>query len=329
MRYGCAALLMLISSVMASAQEQVRVTAPAPTVELVDSLNSLALLNKKLEVRVSPEEVVARLMSFDRNGDGKVAINELSERMQGLVARADRSADGALDAAEIRAFSESPQSSQTAFRNLQGGGYGFGDTGALSTRSHIENTLEDLRLTPQVNEQARLIGSAFADELENTARASLKKAVAPMLTETQLAEFESNIKRGVGTRRVSFTDGNGVPPQMQTLLVTAETNSLLRKYQLTSEQMKTATAAVETFKAAQQLDDASRSALVARLSDVLSSEESDNFRAALARRPLVKGLGAFTFQATVETTRVAFPGNGAPVREIGFSTAVPAVLISR
>ena len=91
--------------------------------------------------------------------------------------------------------------------------------------------------------------------------------------------------------------------------------------------MKTATAAVETFKAEQQLDDARRSALVARLSDTLSNEESDNFRAALARRPLVKGLGACgTFQAVIseETTRREFPGNGAPVREIGFTPTSPS-----
>jgi hypothetical protein len=264
-------------------------------------------------------------MSFDSNRDGKVAVGELSERMQGLVAKGDRGGDGALDAAEIRSLAVSPQFVQTAFRNLQGGGYGFGDTGSLSTRTHIENTIEDLRLTPRANEQARLIGSAFADELENTARANLKAAVAPMLTEAQLAEFDSNIKRGVGTRMVSFTLNNGVPAQMQTLqtlLVNAETNSLLRKYQLTSEQMKTATAAVETFKAAQQLDDARRSALVARLSDILSSEESDNFRAALARRPLVKA-AALGRVATLreDTVGPEFPGNGAPVREIGFIDA--------
>ena len=39
-----------------------------------------------------------------------------------------------------------------------------------------------------------------------------------MLTEAQLAEFESNLKRGVGSRTVQLDVGNGAPPQMQTLL---------------------------------------------------------------------------------------------------------------
>jgi hypothetical protein len=326
--------MLLSSAVMASAQDQVRATAPAPIVDvvnhqkaMVDSLNSLALLNKKLEVRVSPEEVVARLMSFDRNGDGKVATSELSERMQGLVARADRSADGALDAAEIRSFSESPQSFQTAFRNLQGGGYGFGDTGGLSTRTHIENTIEDLRLAPQVNQEAKRIGASFADELEGTALANLKRVVAPMLTEPQLAEFERNLTSV--RNRVITMSSNGTRTT-QTFAIGADAAMMLARYPLTPEQRKTAIVAGETFKAEQQLDDARRSALVAQVSGILTDEESDNFRAALARRPLVKGLGAFEFQATIreEAVRVPFPGNGAPVREIGF-TAVPAVLTSR
>ena len=104
--------------------------------------------------------------------------------------------DGALDAAEIRSLAESPQFVQTAFRNLQVGGYGFGDTGALSTRTHIENTIEDLRLAPQANQEAKRIGAAFADELEGTALANLKRVVAPMLTEPQLAEFERNLDEG-------------------------------------------------------------------------------------------------------------------------------------
>ena len=241
---------------------------------------------------MSPDEVVARLMSFDRNGDGKVATDELSERMQGLVARADRSADGALDAAEIRSFSESPQSLQTAFRNLQGGGYGFGDTGALSTRTHIENTIEDLRLAPQVNQEAKRIGAAFADELESTALANLKRVVAPMLTEPQLAEFERNLTNV--RNRVITMSSNGTTTT-QTFAIGADPAMLLARYPLTPEQRKTATAAAETFKAEQQLDDARRSALVAQVSGILTDEESDNFRAALARRPLVKGLGALQF----------------------------------
>ena len=326
MRYGSAALLVLISSaVMVSAQEQVRVTAPALKVDVV---NSLPLLAQKVEAKVSPDEVVARLMSFDSNRDGKVAVNELSERMQGLVARGDREGDGALDATEIRSLAVSPQFVQTAFRNVQGGGYSFGDTVGLSTRSHIENTIEDLKLTPQANEQARLIGSAFADELEATALANLKRAVSPVLTEQQLATFEANVTRGAGIRTVQLSS-NGT---MQTLVLRGDPTLLLFRQQMPPEQMKTVAAAVATFKTEQQLDDARRAALVARVSGILTDEERDNFSAALARRPLVKGSGVgVTFQASVNSLNEAireFPGNGVPVREIGFIDA-PVARTSR
>jgi hypothetical protein len=186
---------------------------------------------------------------------------------------------------------------------------------------HIENTIEDLRLAPQVNQEAKRIGAAFADELEGTALANLKRAVVPMLTDAQLFDFESSLNRGAGTRTIRIVPNDGSPAQTQTFTVAANPIALLRRYQLTPEQMKIAEAAAETFKAEQQLDDARRSALVARASGLLTDEESDNFRAALARRPLVKGLAALgSFQATIseETIRREFPGNGAPVREIGF-----------
>ena len=52
----------------------------------------------------SPAAVIDRLMSFDGNADDRITSAELPERMQGLVARGDKNADGALDSEEIRAF---------------------------------------------------------------------------------------------------------------------------------------------------------------------------------------------------------------------------------
>ena len=50
----------------------------------------------------SSHPVVERLVSFDSNADHRISRHELPERMQGLVARADRNADAALDSNEIR-----------------------------------------------------------------------------------------------------------------------------------------------------------------------------------------------------------------------------------
>jgi hypothetical protein len=117
MRHGCAALLLLVSSAAAaSAQEQV----------------------------LSPDLVVARLKTFDSNGDGRVATAELSERMQVIVTRGDTSGDGALDVSELRALAlRRLEFVSEALQNRHSfGGYGFGDSaGLISTRSHIHNTL--------------------------------------------------------------------------------------------------------------------------------------------------------------------------------------------
>lgn len=48
--------------------------------------------------------MIERLASFDVDTDRRISRDGLPERMQGLVARGDRNADGALDVDEIRAL---------------------------------------------------------------------------------------------------------------------------------------------------------------------------------------------------------------------------------
>jgi cytochrome c peroxidase len=56
---------------------------------------------------VDVEKVIARVMSFDANGDGRVSSVELPDRMQDIVRRGDRNGDAALDGAEVRAIASS------------------------------------------------------------------------------------------------------------------------------------------------------------------------------------------------------------------------------
>jgi Ca2+-binding EF-hand superfamily protein len=51
----------------------------------------------------TPDEMVATLMAFDKNKDGKLTKAEVPERLQGLFDRADANHDGILTADEIKA----------------------------------------------------------------------------------------------------------------------------------------------------------------------------------------------------------------------------------
>ena len=51
----------------------------------------------------TPDEMVATLMGFDKNTDGKLTKAEVPERMQGMFERADANHDGVLTAEEIKA----------------------------------------------------------------------------------------------------------------------------------------------------------------------------------------------------------------------------------
>lgn len=240
------------------------------------------------EVLLTPDHVIARLMSFDRNHDGKVATGELSERMQPLVARGDASRDGALDATEIRGLAAAFPVTQLQ-NAVSSGRYGFADSVGQSSRMHIDNTIDDLRLSPSVAQQAKRIGSAFADEIEAAARVRFRAAIAPMLAPESLTLFDADLARLSTTRTVVMSDSNGTRTFMS---VGSNPASLLTKYQFSFIQLEFATTAVETFKAdTQQLDDVHRGELVARLSGVLNEEACDDVNAALARRPLVKGSG--------------------------------------
>jgi hypothetical protein len=236
-----------------------------------------------LSSQVSPDIVVTRLMSFDRNQDGRVSSDELSERMRAVVARADGNGDGALDAAEVRAVAAAPGTRKVGL----GGNYGFGDIGAVPMRTRIANAIEDLRLPAAVSEQARQIGETYASEVEAASLAKLREVVAPMLTEAQLAEFEASAKAPGAGGGVIRSIQNG-PTVQETVVFSSLPMMRLSRLQLSVEQQRIAMTALSAFHADRQLDDVRRSALMTRYEGVLSDGEREDLQAALARRPLVK-----------------------------------------
>jgi hypothetical protein len=276
MRCGIVAFIMLTCAATASAQGGARVATTRLSIH--PSLSSQMALPQP---HVSPDDVIARLMSFDRDRDGRVTITELSERMQSLVARGDKSGDGALDASELRTLATSPPFVEQALRNLSGG-YGFTDTVGQSSRSHVENSIDDLRLAVNSGHEAKRIAVAYVEEFEGSAAAHMRSALAPLVSTESLPALERDLK--ILARQASA--------MVQVRFLSASNSQMvLSRHQLSLEQMRIAEAAAEAFQAEQKFDASRQAALVARLSGVLSEEESDNLRAALARRPLARPAG--------------------------------------
>lgn len=279
-------LFLLPFTTMASAQT----TAPfdptrSTTTMLTASLSSLA----------TPDMVVARVMSFDRDKDGRVVKSELPERMQNLLA-GDVSGDGALDRAEIRALArpappEPPVAALMATapgaRGGGGGGYTFGDQVSLSTRSHVEGALDDLRLEATTRTRALGIVRPFMDSLEADASAVLFNDLEGILTPSQLNNFKSAINLQMRTTPQVITRPDG---GRATFFIRRgpDPAQLLNVFGLAAEQKQAALNALDGFKARIRPADADRAALLDELKGVLGTEERENFGAALQRRPLVK-----------------------------------------
>src|SRR5262245_63303170 len=105
MRLGLLALLALIALV---APSRTHAQAPAPSVQtLNETINRVGFSigdGPPARPAARPDDVVARLMSFDRNKDGKLEKDELAERMYTVMDRGDANGDGCLDRSELVAL---------------------------------------------------------------------------------------------------------------------------------------------------------------------------------------------------------------------------------
>jgi len=280
-------LLTLLPFTMASAQTTVPFDPTHPTTMVTATVNTL----------VTPEIVVARLMTFDRDKDGRVTKSELPERMQNLLA-GDVSGDNALDSAEIRALARpappappAPPMAAAATvpgsRGGRGGGYTFGDQVSLSTRSHVEGALEDLRLDAPIRARALDIVRPFMDRLEADATAVLMKELEGVMPPNRLETFRKLLDRQMSATNASVaTNPDGA--RVTFFRMSPDPRLVITGFALPPEKARIALAAVDHFKERIRPADADRVALLDELKGVLSDEERENFGAALQRRPLVK-----------------------------------------
>jgi hypothetical protein len=146
------------------------------------------------------EDVVERIMSFDKNKDGKITKDELPERLQYLIEKGDTNKDGALDREEIRKLAADLERNRGGFGR---GRAGRGRPGAPAAPGGlplrvIERAVGDLKLSDAKKEQA---GVAVKESQENVrkltelARADLLLRMDEVLSEEEFQKFKTALDR--------------------------------------------------------------------------------------------------------------------------------------
>jgi hypothetical protein len=252
------------------------------------------------------EIIVARLMTFDRNNDGLVAKDELPDRMQSLVA-GDVAYDGALDRSEILALVAVPKRVTAIAGGVpRPGGYTFGDQFELSSRSHMLDALDDLRLPASTREHALAVVQPFIESFEAQAIAALLKDLEGLLAEDQLAKLRLAVDRQLAMRPTTVSQSNGTNVRQFLAARPDLASGMIAQFHLPRWQNALALDALRGLKARLRPGDAERAALIEHLQGILSDEERENYGAALARRPMIKA-GGFATTVTVTEHVVVRP----------------------
>ena len=163
--------------------------------------------------------IVERIMSFDKNGDGKITKEELPERMQNLIEKGDTNKDGVLDKEEIKKLAADMARDGSGRDGF--GGRGPGGPGGRAAApagfppSLIERIVNDLKLSDTTKEKAAAAVKASQEsirKLTDLARADLLVKMDRVLTEDEMKTFKTALERQpiFGDRRPGGRDGR--PP---------------------------------------------------------------------------------------------------------------------
>jgi hypothetical protein len=179
---------------------------------------------------VSVDDVVARIMAFDKNKDGKVTKDELPERLHHLIALGDTNKDGALDRDEIKKLATTRAAAPGGFvaRGFGiGGGFQVGPgpgpgpitaataPGRFGVRGDIrfgpgpgaiEGVVDDLKLSGKKKDQAVAAVKAHQEnvrKLMDQARAELLQKMKEILSAEELEDFKAALDRPRGGTVIS------------------------------------------------------------------------------------------------------------------------------
>ena len=163
--------------------------------------------------RITVDDIVARIMRFDKNKDGKVTKDELPERMHHLIALGDTNKDGALDKDEIKKLAARLATSPGGFGFRAGpGGFGgragfggFARQGPVGIPGPgfdpVEGVVDDLKLSGKKKDQATAAVKAHQEnvrKLLDQARAQLLQKMKEILSEEEFKDFKAALDRPRG-----------------------------------------------------------------------------------------------------------------------------------
>jgi hypothetical protein len=155
------------------------------------------------------DDVVKRIMAFDKNKDGKVTKDELPQRMHHLIELGDTNKDGALDEGEVRKLATRLAAGPGGF----GGGAvrvgpgpgvrgGFGVGGAFRVGPDVlEGVVDDLKLPARKRDQALAVAKAHQEnvrKLMDQARTELLAKMKEILSEEEFKDFRAALDRPRG-----------------------------------------------------------------------------------------------------------------------------------
>src|SRR5262249_38739526 len=144
--------------------------------------------------------VVERILSFDKNKDGKVTKDELPERLQYLIEKGDTNKDGALDREEIQKLATDLGRDRALFGRGRGVWRRPGAPAAPGgfPLRFLVRAVDDLKLSDTKKEQA---GAAVKASQENVrkltelARADLLLRMDEVLSADEFQKFKTALDR--------------------------------------------------------------------------------------------------------------------------------------
>ena len=228
------------------------------------------------------EDVLARVMGFDGDGDGHLLRDEFPERMHDVVARGDRNRSGGIDHDEVRALVSStidPGRGVAVARIAT-------DLRPVPDAT-VETLVDDLGLGAAVRNGALAVVARDGEERSTTAAAWVERfgdEVRAVLDAEQLRALTAILGRQIhGRVRVVSTRGSA-----QVLLPTPEVDHAMTSWSLPPEAHEAVRAAVAAYRQRVSVLATEPAELLRRLEPILASGELGDLAAAIRRhRPIL------------------------------------------